>query len=155
MHVLPRRAAATFVALALGVAGAAPALAAPGPEPGLVGAHAVRVVATPRLAERAALRRAPAKIDSATVRAITRAVRRSDATSGVPASAYQITDIRVSGDWARATLTPRQPDTLDAATALLRRTSRTTWGLADLGTAEVGCDVAPAAVLTALSLPCD
>ena len=90
---------------------------------------------------------------AATLGKVTQAVRRSEYTAGVPASAYSVTGLRMSGAWARVTLSPRQEDLLDPATVLLRR-SQGRWSVVDLGTAEVGCGVAPAATLRALRLDC-
>lgn len=84
-----------------------------------------------------------------------RAVRSSEHTSGVPAAAYTVRSIHVAQDprWATAVLVPENPQELEAAVVLLRRDA-TGWQVADLGTFEIGCDIAPAGVLQELRLTC-
>lgn len=91
---------------------------------------------------------------ASTLTKITTAVRRSEFTAGVPSSQYAVTGLRTSGTWATVTLAPRKQAELDPATVLLRQ-SQGRWSVVDLGTAEVGCGVAPAATLRALKLGCD
>lgn len=88
-------------------------------------------------------------------RAIAAAVRTSAYTAQVPDSAYGVRSIRVADDarWATAVLVPTDPDALDPAVALVERRGQR-WGVADLGTFEVGCEVAPATVLRDLRLDC-
>jgi len=137
------RATATRTAARLVVAGGAtlalvagPAVAAPA---AAHGARTATTTATPR----------------ATAGAIATAVRDSPATAGVPRSAYAVTGVRTAASdaaWAGATVQPTGDD-LDPATVVLHRVGGT-WTVVDLGTAQVGCDTAPAAVVTDLGLGC-
>ncbi|GMA40169.1 hypothetical protein [Mobilicoccus caccae] len=107
-----------------------------------------------RVVRSAQLRRSTAALQrAATLKAVTKAVHSSEFTEGVAASAYSVRDLRTSGSWARVTLTPKQAAELDPATVLLRKT-RSTWTVVDLGTAGVGCEVAPNSTLKALKLEC-
>ncbi|WP_432513166.1 hypothetical protein [Kineococcus sp. SYSU DK001] len=91
--------------------------------------------------------------DPATVQGITSAVTASPATAAVPATAYAVTDVRVAGDVAAATLEPADPAALDPATAVLRSEGGT-WTVVDLGTAGVGCDLLTPAQQAELALTC-
>ena len=91
---------------------------------------------------------------TSTLSKITTAVRRSEYTAGVPASSYAVTGLRTSGSWARVTLQPGKSVELDPATVVLRQT-KGQWKVVDLGTAMVGCDVAPKATVKALRLDCE
>lgn len=118
------------------------------------GAATQKTAARYRVVRSAQMRRATAATRrAATLDAVTTAVRTSEFTEGVPASSYRVTGLRTSGSWATVTLTPAKNAELDPATVVLRRTSGT-WSVVDLGTAGVGCDVAPAAAIAALKLDC-
>lgn len=88
-------------------------------------------------------------------RAIAEAVRTSPHTAQVPDTAYSVRSIHVADDatWATAVLVPTDPDALDPAVALAQRRGQH-WQVADLGTFEVGCELAPASVLRELGLDC-
>ena len=121
--------------------------------------------ASARVAASAAAGRTPASpmrveaaTDAATTptqRAIVVAVRDSAHTAQVPDTAYSVRSINVGADatWATAVLVPTDPGALDPAVALLQRRG-TDWQIADLGSFEVGCDLAPAPVLRELRLDC-
>lgn len=94
--------------------------------------------------------------DARTWEAVTQAVIDSPDTAEVPDHAYAVVDIRVARSdrsWAIATLEPRDPSAFDGATAVLHLDGRT-WGVKDLGSFDVGCGIAPKAVLGDLGLPC-
>ena len=91
----------------------------------------------------------------ADVPAIEGAVRSSPLTAGVDGSRYAVRDVRVSAAdpaWAAARLAPVGADLEPAEVVLQQVDGR--WEVADLGTAEVGCGVAPEAVLTDLGAVC-
>jgi hypothetical protein len=95
----------------------------------------------------------PASTADAT--AITSAIQHSDLTSQVPASDYRVVDAKVSRTdpaWGWAQLLP-VTDTVDRAQGVLHRTS-SGWQLVQLGSYEVGCDVAPPPVRADLALEC-
>ncbi len=80
-------------------------------------------------------------------RQIRHAVKRSPLTSAVDPDDYRVRDIRLSRThpaWAAAMIRPTIP--LDDATVLAHRVHGH-WTVVTLGTAQVGCDAAPAAVL--------
>jgi hypothetical protein len=83
--------------------------------------------------------------------AIEAAVTSSPATAAVDGADYAVTDVRVAGDWASAQLEPTTD--LDPATAVLQHVDGA-WQVVDLGTAQVGCGLAPAAVEGDLGLVC-
>lgn len=91
--------------------------------------------------------------EASTLAAVTKAVHASEFTAGVPASQYSVVGLRTSGVWATVTLRPVKGAELDPATVLLRQ-AKGRWSVVDLGTAEVGCEVAPADVVGALGLDC-
>jgi hypothetical protein len=105
------------------------------------------VVAAPALAARA-----PSSNERAQISA---AVYRSPLTSALPDSSYRVGGIRIStrGPWARARVIPRRP-TVQGAVGVLRRTARRGWRLRQIGSADVGCGIAPVAVLRDLGLGC-
>ena len=85
--------------------------------------------------------------------AIEHAIRTSSATRF--ARCYHVRKVVVStaGPWARATLVPCDPRRGDQALVVLQL-RRCRWRLRDLGTADVGCTVAPARVRRDLKLVC-
>lgn len=94
--------------------------------------------------------------DRPTWEAVTQAVIDSPDTADVPDHAYAVVDIRVARSdrtWAIATLEPRDPAAFDGATAVLHLDGKT-WRVRDLGSFDVGCGIAPKAVLEDLGLPC-
>ncbi|WP_052466304.1 hypothetical protein [Mobilicoccus massiliensis] len=149
--------AATAAAVLCGatVATAPQAEAASGGRSGLAAASVSGTAAAHYRVVRASdlRRRAATPARSVTLAAVTKAVRASEFTDGVPASAYTVRNLRTSGSWARVTLQPKKTAELDPATVLLQK-SRAGWKVVDLGTAEVGCDVAPNSTLKALRLSC-
>lgn len=157
MPGLLRRAATAAAAVVL-FTGLAPAAAHATPSPSTPQPRVGEIRSG--LVDRATARRAAkarANVSAKTHRAITLAVQRSEATSFVPARDYRVTGVRLAGsDWARATLTPRAGAELDPATVVLQRAGTpAAWTVADLGTAGVGCDIAPASVLRTLRLTCE
>lgn len=89
-----------------------------------------------------------------TRRLIIRAVNKEVGVNGVPSSQFTVERLRVSrSTWAAAKIVPERSADLDPADVLVRRT-KGTWKVIDLGTAEVGCGVAPAPVLATLGLRC-
>ncbi|MCM3921302.1 hypothetical protein ND748_06380 [Frankia sp. AiPs1] len=87
--------------------------------------------------------------------AIDRAVRASEYTAQVPAKDYEVAGtLLASSDpsWAYTELHPTVAD-LDRAEGVLHRTDGG-WKLVQLGTYEVGCGVAPTAVLDDFGLEC-
>jgi hypothetical protein len=87
--------------------------------------------------------------------AIAKAVRASQYTSAVPATNYEVTGTVLAGSdptWAYTELHPTVED-LDRAEGVLHRTP-TGWQLVQLGTYELGCGVAPSAVLDDFGLEC-
>jgi hypothetical protein len=82
----------------------------------------------------------------------------------VPRSHYRVTGVRVSRlapDWATAQQVPRPAfrGTLQGAYGVLLRLPERPgaagpWVLVDVGTASVGCTIAPARVLAGLRVPC-
>jgi len=79
---------------------------------------------------------------------IAEAVRTSPFTAEVPPDNYQVTDAKLASSdpsWASAELSPTVPD-LDRAEGVLHHTDKG-WELVQLGSYEVGCGIAPAAVL--------
>lgn len=92
----------------------------------------------------------PASVPGSTWLAISAAVKRSPLTSDVPPKDYRVVDIHVSQvdpAWAGAMIEPTVE--LDPAAVLLH-SSRGHWKVADLGTARVGCGIAPTPVLEEL-----
>ena len=85
--------------------------------------------------------------------AIEHAVRTSSATRY--ARCYRVRKVFIStaGPWARATLVPCDPRHGDRALVVLQL-HHGRWRLRDLGTADVGCTVAPARVRRDLKLVC-
>ncbi len=107
------------------------------------------VVATP---VRNADTRAPSPKDAD---AIAEAVRDSEYTAAVPKTNYEVTGTVLAASdpsWAFIELEPTVGD-LDRAEGVVHRTPAG-WELVQLGTAEVGCDVAPSAVLDDFGLQC-
>lgn len=137
-----------------GVVGAAPTAASAVTDGTHHASAAASAASQNRLVRHAQARRAFAERSRPSLRTITDAVHRSEFTDGVPASSYTVTGLRASGSWARAELKPSRGVELDQATVVLRRSSNR-WQVVDLGTAQVGCEVAPAATLRALHLRCD
>lgn len=87
--------------------------------------------------------------DSRTWVAISQAVHASPLTSAVPDGDYVVVGVRLSAHdehWAGGMLEPRKQDALQPAGVLLHRVGDT-WTVSDLGTAQLGCGIAPAAVL--------
>jgi hypothetical protein len=87
--------------------------------------------------------------DARTWVAISQAVHASPLTSAVPDGDYVVVGLRLSAHdehWAGGMLEPRKQDALQPAGVLLHRVGDT-WTVSDLGTAQLGCGIAPAAVL--------
>ena len=87
--------------------------------------------------------------DARTWVAISQAVHASPLTSAVPDGDYVVVGVRLSAHdehWAGGMLEPRKQDALQPAGVLLHRVGDT-WTVSDLGTAQLGCGIAPAAVL--------
>jgi hypothetical protein len=90
--------------------------------------------------------------------AVAKAVGRSpvDDIDKVPAKRYSVTNVRisvVSKAWAMASLVPTKAyrNTFQAATVVAVKPAGTReWVVVDLGTAEVGCGIAPNKVLADL-----
>jgi hypothetical protein len=92
-------------------------------------------------------------------RAITRAVQTTPVgdVDRVPTNQYNVTGIKVTtlptrrtGAWAIAQMTarPQFRDTFQSATVILVKPAGTqNWTAVDVGTSEVGCGIAPTAVL--------
>jgi len=94
----------------------------------------------------------PSAADTA---AIARAVKASPYTSAVPANQYEVTGtVLASSDptWAYTELHPTVED-VDRAEGVLHRGTGG-WELVQLGTYELGCGVAPDAVLHDFRLEC-
>ncbi|WP_243407752.1 hypothetical protein [Frankia canadensis] len=94
----------------------------------------------------------PSAADAA---AIVRAVKASPYTSAVPANQYEVTGtVLASSDptWAYTELHPTVED-VDRAEGVLHRGTGG-WELVQLGTYELGCGVAPEAVLRDFRLAC-
>jgi hypothetical protein len=99
----------------------------------------------------ASAHRAPTKSESA---AITAALHKPNV--GVRRGlCFHVRNIVIStaGPWARATLAPCNKNHGDTALAVLRRV-HWQWRVRDVGTAGVGCTVAPARVRRDLRLVC-
>ncbi|WP_462183595.1 hypothetical protein, partial [Frankia sp. AgKG'84/4] len=82
-------------------------------------------------------------------------VRGSQYTAAVPATNYQVTGTVLAASdpsWALTELEPTVED-LDRAEGLVHRTPAG-WELVQVGTYEVGCGVAPSAVLDDFGLQC-
>ncbi|WP_232235175.1 MULTISPECIES: hypothetical protein [unclassified Frankia] len=87
--------------------------------------------------------------------AIAEAVRTSSFTANVPPQNYEVTGTTLAASdpsWALTELRPTVAD-LDRAEGVLHHTG-SGWELVQLGTYEVGCGVAPEAVLDDLGLQC-
>ncbi|KJE21966.1 hypothetical protein FF36_03719 [Frankia torreyi] len=87
--------------------------------------------------------------------AIDKAVRTSPYTAQVPTRNYEVAGTRLASSdpsWAYTELHPTVAD-LDRAEGVLHRTDGG-WKLVQLGTYEVGCGVAPTAVLDDFGLQC-
>jgi hypothetical protein len=90
--------------------------------------------------------------------AVAKAVRTSpvDDIDKVPTKRYSVTNVRistVSKAWAMASLVPREAyrNTFQTATVVAVKPAGTReWVVVDLGTAEVGCGIAPNRVLSDL-----
>jgi len=90
--------------------------------------------------------------------AVAKAVRRSsvDDIDKVPAKRYRVSDVRistVSRAWAMASLLPTKAyrNTFQPATVVAVKPAGTReWVVVDLGTAQVGCGIAPNQVLSDL-----
>lgn len=136
---------------------ATPAAAAPAPAaaPAAVPARTAPAAVTAAAPAEATTRVArPRRVS--TKRLIIRAVTREVMDNGVAASQFTVERVRVSRvnpSWAAAALVPKRSADLDPADVLVRRT-KSTWVVSDLGTAEVGCGVAPRRVLGSLGLRC-
>lgn len=92
---------------------------------------------------------------SSTTQQITSAVLHSALLGAVAPDNVAVSQIRFAGDqWAGAVATPKNGQT-DPAQVLLQKTG-STWQVRDLGTANVGCGIAPSAVRATLGLhgPC-
>ena len=86
---------------------------------------------------------------------ITSAILHSPLLGAVSPDNVAVSQIRFAGEgWAGAVATPKNGQT-DPAQVLLHKTG-STWQVRDLGTASVGCGIAPAAVRAQLGLhgPC-
>ena len=92
---------------------------------------------------------------AADVPAVEQAVRTSPLTAGVDPGRYTVQDVRLSAAdpaWAGASLAPVGAD-LEPADVVLRSVAGR-WEVVDLGSAEVGCGIAPEPVLSDLGLTC-
>lgn len=90
--------------------------------------------------------------DAADWTAISRAVHASRLTSSVPDHQYVVVGLELAGrdgQWAGGMIEPRKPDALQPVAVLLHFTHGR-WRLVDLGTAMVGCGIAPRPVLEQL-----
>lgn len=85
--------------------------------------------------------------------AISRALHSSPATRAVSCFHTRSIVIATGGRWARANTVPCNKQRFDAALAVLQL-RKGSWRVRDLGTAGVGCTVAPTAVRRDLSLVC-
>lgn len=84
---------------------------------------------------------------------IRQAILHSQLLGAVRPSDVAVSDVRFAGPgktWAGALVTPKDGQT-DPAQVLLRK-SGTTWQVRDLGTASVGCGIAPSSVRNTLGL---
>ena len=82
-------------------------------------------------------------------------MRTSPLTAGVPASDYQVANTRLAAsdpNWAWTELRPVADD-LDRVEAMVHQVDGR-WEVAQLGSWEVGCDVAPRQVMEDLDLYC-
>ncbi|AKT52227.1 hypothetical protein [Arsenicicoccus sp. oral taxon 190] len=143
---MPRRSvlatSTVTAALALAIGVAAPAATATPARPASTQVAATQQVATPAAAARR----------GSFVHQIYVAVAADKQLRGWKQSEWRVQRISVStsGTWARATVHPTKGRT-DDATVLLHKV-KGTWRSVDFGTAQVGCGVAPAAVLRQLRL---
>lgn len=144
---------ALLMAATLAVPAADVAAAAPSATNRATSASSASSVSHYRLVRSAQMRRLGSSSTAATLKAVTKAVNASEYTEGIPATDYAVTGVRVSGSWASATLRPSRTAELDPATVILQK-SRGAWQVVDLGTAEVGCGLVPAAALKPLRLTC-
>ncbi|MCH8612882.1 hypothetical protein [Arsenicicoccus dermatophilus] len=97
----------------------------------------------------AAVRQVP--VSRATVSKIYWAIATDRSMRGWKRADWRVQRVQVvSGGWARATVHATKGQTDDAVVVLRMVNGR--WTVADLGTAQVGCGIAPAAVLKALHL---
>ena len=90
-----------------------------------------------------------------TAYAVAVAVRDSPLTSEVPDTQYTVEEIRLASSdpaWALVEIRPVS-DTVGPAVGVVRQTAAG-WHLAQLGSYEVGCGVAPADVLVDFELTC-
>lgn len=147
-----KRTTVTFTIGALLVAGAAGAAPARAYALGL-GHHApsARVSSDHRATAAPARRTAPTDTQQ-----IATAILHSDLLGAVKPSNVAISQVELSGDhaWASALATPKNGQT-DPAQVLLQR-SGNSWTVRDLGTANIGCGIAPQSVRDTLGLhgPC-
>lgn len=91
----------------------------------------------------------------ADARAISAAVRTSPLTAEVPAKDYTVTGAKLAAadpSWAWVELHPSVPD-VDRVEAVLQRVHHR-WQVKELGSFEVGCDLAPAHVLRDFGIAC-
>jgi hypothetical protein len=101
---------------------------------------------------------ASTRATSSQASAVAKAVRRSsvDDIDKVPAKRYSVKDVRistVSKAWAMASLVPTKAyrNTFQPATVVAVKPAGTReWVVVDLGTAQVGCGIAPNLVLSDL-----
>lgn len=98
----------------------------------------------------AAAHRAPSAPEAV---AISRALHSSPATRAVHCFHVRRIVIATGGRWARANTVPCNRRQFDSALAVLQRRNGA-WRVRDLGTAGVGCTVAPATVRRDLGLVC-
>jgi hypothetical protein len=121
------------------------------------GSTAVSAVPAPRAEVVNAAIQAPGTVvpspqESADIAAV---VRRSSLTAAVSPTAYQVTNTvlaRSDESWAWVELIPVTDD-VDRAAGVLHR-GHDGWELLQLGSAEVGCGIVPAAVAADLELEC-
>lgn len=134
-------------ALTLTLSLSAPALAAPTSAPA-----AKPVAATHQVA---ATRARSAVVTRATVNQIYVAIANDKQLRGWKRADWRVQRISLAPGaptWARATVHPTRGQTDDATVLLHKVAGR--WRVADLGTAQVGCGVAPVKVLRGLRLGC-
>jgi hypothetical protein len=87
--------------------------------------------------------------------AIADAVRTSPLTAAVPANDYEVVNTRIAASdpsWAWTELRPKVAD-VDRVEAVVHQVDGL-WEVAQLGSYEVGCDVAPSQVIDDLDLSC-
>lgn len=142
-------------ASALALRSHAPAMAAHVPAVAYVPAvaHVPAPAVAPAVAPAPAAAHAPVVVRLTDEQQVRQAILHSKLLGVVKPSNVTVSDIRFVGTshaWAGALATPKNGQT-DPAQVLLHRTGFT-WQVRDLGTAGVGCGIAPASVRSSLGL---